>query len=191
MTGRLRPDDPLAAALANGAIIHSRAQEDNYKRGSVHLGVIVLPAALAVGEEVAASGKEIMKFKPTTPDLNHNFIQAVRSRRVGDLVSDMLQGHLSAVLVHLGNISHRVGKTLADGEIRQRIAGNRELSAAYQRFQAHLLANGVDLNKTPATLGAMLTFDPATERFVGEFSEQANRFVSREYRAPFVVPEKV
>jgi len=51
---------PLAAALANGAIIHSRAQEDNYKRGSVHLGVIVIPAALAVGEEVAASGKEII-----------------------------------------------------------------------------------------------------------------------------------
>ena len=138
-----------------------------------------------------ASGKEIRKFQPTTPDLNHNFIQAVRSRRAGDLVSDMLQGHLSAALVHLGNISHRVGKTMPDGEIRQRIAGNRELSAAYQRFQAHLLANGVDLDKTPATLGAMLTFDPDTERFVGEFSEPANQLVSREYRAPFVVPEKV
>ena len=37
----------------------------------------------------------------------------------------------------------------------------------------------------------MLTFDPETERFVGEFSQQANQLVSREYRAPFVVPEKV
>ena len=137
------------------------------------------------------SGKEIRKFKPTTPDLNHNFIQAVRSRRAGDLVSDMLQGHLSAALVHLGNISYRIGKTMPDGEIRERIAGNRELSAAYQRFQAHLLANGVDLDKTPATLGAMLTFDPDTERFVGEFSQAANQLVSREYRAPFVVPDKV
>ena len=136
-------------------------------------------------------GKEIVKFKPTTPDLSHNFIQAVRSRRGGDLVSDMLQGHLSAALVHLGNLSHRVGKTMPDREIRERIAGNRELSAAYERFQAHLAANGVDLDKTPATLGAMLTFEPDTERFVGEFSEQANRLVSREYRAPFVVPENV
>ena len=103
----------------------------------------------------------------------------------------MLQGHLSAVLVHLGNISHRVGKTMPDSEIRQRIDGDKELSAAYQRFHAHLLANGVDLDKTPATLGAMLTFDPDTERFVGEFSQAANQLVSREYRAPFVVPEKV
>jgi hypothetical protein len=137
------------------------------------------------------SGKEIKKFQPTTPDLNQNFIQVVCSRRASDLVSDALQGHLSAARVHLGNISHRVGKTLPDGEIRQRIAGNRELRAAYERFQTHLLANGVDLDKTPATLGAMLTFDPDTERFVGDFSEPANQLVSREYRAPFVVPEKV
>lgn len=138
-----------------------------------------------------ARGKEIRTFPPTTPKLNDNFIQAVRSRRGGDLMSDMLQGHLSAVLVHLGNISYRVGRTLPDGEIRQRIQGNRELSAAYQRFQAHLLANGVDLARTPATLGVMLTFDPNTERFIGEFSQPANQLVSREYRAPFVVPENV
>ena len=126
-----------------------------------------------------------------TPPLNHNFIQAVRSRRADDLVSDMLQGHLSAVLVHLGNISHRVGRSMPDREIGERIEGNKELSAAYQRFRAHLSANGVDLDQTPATLGAMLTFDPDTERFVGEFSEAANRLVSRQYRAPFVVPEEV
>jgi len=138
-----------------------------------------------------ANGQEIKKFQPTTPPLNENFIQAVRSRRVDDLVSDVLQGHLSAALVHLGNISHRVGRSLPDGEIRQRIAGNRELAAAYERFQAHLSANGVDLDKTPAILGAMLTFDPHSERFVGEFSEAANQLVTREYRAPFVVPEQV
>jgi hypothetical protein len=95
------------------------------------------------------------------------------------------------VLVHLGNISHRVGHSMPDREIRQRIEGNKELAAAYQRFREHLSANGVDLDRTPATLGAMLTFDPHTERFVGEFSEAANRLVSRQYRAPFVVPEEV
>jgi hypothetical protein len=76
-------------------------------------------------------------------------------------------------------------------EIRERIEGNKELAAAHERFQTHLAANGVDLDKTPATLGAMLTFDPDTERFRGEFSEEANQFLSREYRAPFLVPDKV
>lgn len=58
-------------------------------------------------------------------------------------------------------------------------------------MKAHLSANGVDLDRTPATLGAMLTFDAASERFVGEFSEAANRLVSRQCRPPFVVPEEV
>ena len=138
-----------------------------------------------------ASGKQIEEFKPTTPDLYQNFIQAVRSRRVGDLAADILQGHLSAALVHMGNISHRVGRTASDGEIRERIDGNKELAAAYERFKAHLSANGVDLDKASATLGAMLTFDPDTERFVGDFGAVANRFVSRQYRPPFVVPGKV
>jgi predicted dehydrogenase len=137
------------------------------------------------------AGKEIQTFKPTTPPLNQNFIDAVRSRREEDLVSDMLQGHLSAALVHLGNISYRIGRTLPSQEIRQRIAGNKELSAAYERLQVHLAANGVDLDKTPPTLGAMLTFNQDTERFEGEFSQAANALVSREYRAPFVVPEQV
>ncbi len=80
---------------------------------------------------------------------------------------------------------------MLDREIRERIAGNRELSAAYDRFHAHLSANGVDLDKTPATLGAMLTFDPDTERFVGEFGDAANQLISRDYRTRFVVAEKV
>ncbi len=184
--------------LANGVVGRDswgRGAMDSYK--GIPIGKVVHCehgyVISTVSSHVAfdASGNEIRKFQPTTPPLNRNFIDAVRSRRAGDVVSDMLQGHLSASLVHLGNISYRVGRTMPDREIRERIAGNPDLSDAYQRFQAHLLANGVDLDKTPATMGAMLTFDPETERFVGEFSQPANQLVSREYRTPFVVPETV
>jgi hypothetical protein len=138
-----------------------------------------------------SEGRQIQRFQPTTPDQGRNFIQAVRNRRADELVADILDGHLSALLVHLGNISHRAGTTLPDREIRERIAGTKELAAAYERFKAHLAANGIDLDKTPATLGAMLTFDADTERFVGEFNESANPFVSRQYRAGFVMPDHV
>jgi hypothetical protein len=47
----------------------------------------------------------------------------------------------------------------------------------------------VDLNATRATLGVFLEMDPKRERFRG--NEKANTFLTREYRAPFVVPEKV
>lgn len=40
-------------------------------------------------------------------------------------------------------------------------------------------------------MGPMLTFDPQQERFTGPFSETANRFVSRNYREPYVVSNEV
>jgi hypothetical protein len=62
---------------------------------------------------------------------------------------------------------------------------------SYERFQEHLSANGVDLKQTPKILGPWLEVDPESERFVGEFSAQANELVTRKYREPFVVPEHV
>lgn len=88
------------------------------------------------------------------------------------------------------NISHRLGEATTDGEIVERIGGRKDLAESFERFVAHLNANGVDLTKTRATLGAPLTMDPATERFTGEFSRQANALARPEYRDPFVVPEK-
>jgi hypothetical protein len=38
-------------------------------------------------------------------------------------------------------------------------------------------------------LGRQLTFDPAAERFVGD--TEANQMLKRNYRKPYVVPEKV
>ena len=135
--------------------------------------------------------KLIKEFDPTNPDMNSNFIEAVRSRRTDALEGDILQGHLSAALVHMANISYRLGKTAPSSQIKERISGQKELTSAYERFAGHLSANGIDLDKTPAILGPMLTMDSDRERFVGEFSEEANKLLSREYRKPFIVPEKV
>jgi len=40
-------------------------------------------------------------------------------------------------------------------------------------------------------LGRTLSFDPKTETFVGDGAKQANTFLTRDYRKPFVVPEQV
>ena len=82
-----------------------------------------------------------------TGELPHilNFIQAVRSRKPGDLNSDVLEGHLSATLCHLCNIAYRTRR--------------------------------------------QVIFDSAREDFPGD--AEANSFLSREYRYPFVVPEHV
>lgn len=159
----------------------------------VQIGVIVHceNGYVAGNKAFDKDGKPVREFKSTGPDLERNFIDVVRSRRAQDPRGDILQGHLSAALVHMGNISHRLGRTAPPGQIREQIKGHGELRDSFERFCAHLSANGIDLEKAPAVLGPMLTMDPAAERFTGEFAESANGLVSREYRRPFVVPETV
>ena len=50
---------------------------------------------------------------------------------------------------------------------------------------------GVKLQETSYQLGRTLTLDPKSERFIGEGADQANAFLTRHYREPFVVPAKV
>ncbi|HEQ60674.1 MAG TPA: Gfo/Idh/MocA family oxidoreductase, partial [Firmicutes bacterium] len=120
-----------------------------------------------------------------------NFIEAVRSRRQSDLTADILEGHLSSALCHMGNISHRLGRALPPEEIREKLKSEPEAVETFDRFQEHLAANGVDLAKSQATLGPWLKMNPVRERFTGPYAREANRLISRDYREPFVVPEKV
>ena len=133
-------------------------------------------------------GKQIKAFKGAT-DHFANFIEAVRSRKQSDLHADILEGHLSSALCHTGNISYRLGKTQSPEETRDAAKCNKDLAEALGRMEEHLAANKVDLQKTPATVGAVLRMDPQSERFVGNAA--ADKMLSREYRKPFVVPEKV
>ena len=74
-----------------------------------------------------------------------NFIEAVRSRKRESLNAEAEEGAISAVLVHLANISYRVGRTIH--------------------------------------------FDSRTMTCTGD--AEANTYLTRAYRQPYVVPEKV
>jgi predicted dehydrogenase len=80
-------------------------------------------------------------------DADHfqNFHDVVRSRRLSDLNCDVEEGHYSAALCHLANISYRLGRSL--------------------------------------------DFDPEKEEFPSD--QEANTLLTRAYRKPFVVPERV
>ena len=56
-------------------------------------------------------------------------------------------------------------------------------------MEEHLAANNVDLDVNRASLGVFLKMDPKTERFIG--NDKANELLRRDYRKPYVVPEKV
>jgi predicted dehydrogenase len=138
------------------------------------------------------AGNKIKQFKLTEGSGHHeNFIKAVRSRKVSDLNADVLEGHLSSALCHLGNISHRLGKPAWRRDILDAIGSNNALVETFERLQDHLLLNNVDLQQTPRILGPWLTVDGETETFTGQFSDQANKLLTREYREPFILPTEV
>ncbi|UCG48944.1 MAG: hypothetical protein JSU94_04005, partial [Phycisphaerales bacterium] len=136
-------------------------------------------------------GGLIKKFTSERISTKQNFVNVMRSRKTEELYTDALDGHLSCGLLHMANISYRIGKETPPGQIRETIRGNRLFAKAFDRIVAHLDDNGVDLKKTPAALGPMLEFDPDIERFIGQFNKKANKLVSRNYRKPFVVPQNV
>jgi hypothetical protein len=136
------------------------------------------------------SGKSVKKFNGKgSEDHFANFIKAVRSRRREDLNADILEGHLSSALCHLGNISYRLGKQADPDELRSALQQDTAATETLSRMEEHLAANGVDLKKTKLSMGPTLRFDPKAERFVG--NDQANELLSRPYRAPFIVPASV
>ena len=99
------------------------------------------------------------------------------------------------------NLGKEENKTRAASLGIQGFSGfkSAEKALEYQSFRPKLdsemtdllKAHSMDINQANLKLSKMLLIDPVSERFVGEGSEQANRFLKREYRAPFVVPEQV
>lgn len=55
-----RAATPEAAAFANAALMHARAQDDVYFPGLTHVGTIITPAVLGVGEQLASSGRDML-----------------------------------------------------------------------------------------------------------------------------------
>jgi predicted dehydrogenase len=131
-------------------------------------------------------GERIERFRGDG-DHFRNFLDAIRSGNRADLNADVLEGHLSSALCHIGNVSQRMGETRTASDVSAAMAGNALLAESADRLLAHLRANEVDVDSPTLTLGPWLELDPVSERFVN--NESANHFARREDREPFVVPQ--
>ncbi len=134
-------------------------------------------------------GKMVEELKGAGEDHFDNFLKAVRSRRIEDLNAEILEGHQSSALCHLGNISHRLGRPAAPREILEQLSARTihdEAAETFDRNRRHLKENGVDPEKSPLTLGPWLKIDAPRERFVDH--PRADALLTRTDRKPFVVP---
>ena len=120
-----------------------------------------------------------------------NFLNTMRNRKVSDLKAVVLEGHITASMIHSADISYRLAHCKPVEEIKKTIEGNDIMAESFERLLQHLKANEIDLAKNPIAIGPMLTFDTESEKFFGEDSFYANMYLSRNYRPPFVVPETV
>jgi predicted dehydrogenase len=135
-------------------------------------------------------GRVIKEFKGGG-DHYGNFLDAVRSRKAETLNSDAFQGHLSAALAHLANISYYLGEknkvSVKEAQAVLEKIGSRDHNiVTLNRTVRHFQDSGVDLGKYPMSMGPLLTFDPQKEVFIN--NDEANRILHREYREPFVCP---
>ena len=119
-----------------------------------------------------------------------NFIDCVRSRKQENLLADVQKAHYSAALCHLGNISYRLGQDTPGSAEPEGFPDNPQVKESInwirQGLQDFL---GYDLSKHSYQLGPKLAFDAEKEQFVG--NDEANKLLTRPYRAPFVVTEEV
>ncbi len=115
-----------------------------------------------------------------------NFIDCVRSRKREELNAEALEGHLSAIFCHLGNVSYRLGEPAPFKKKCDALGSDKDALGAFEEMKEHLRGHTkMDLDTSEYRLGRKLQYDGKTERFVGD--AEANELVTRNYRAPFVV----
>jgi predicted dehydrogenase len=127
-------------------------------------------------------------------DQNHfnNFVKAVRGGKSADLTCDVQEGHLSAALCHLANISYRLGSETPFASDIGAFGDCKDANDAVARMKEHLKGNGVDLAKAVGRVGPKLAIDVKKETITsrdGELAKKANDMLFREYRKGFEVKE--
>ena len=134
-------------------------------------------------------GKTIRSFSGNfgNPSHHENFIQAVRSRDAASLNADVEVGHHTSGWCNLANIAYRIGTNFSSENAS--MIESTEWSSLVQEMEKMLGNYSIQMDSGAIKLGPVLTIDPATERFVGPGSVEANALLKREYREPFVVPE--
>ena len=146
-------------------------------------------SSLSANTVYGPDGKLVEKITGENEDHFANFIKAVRSRKREDQNAEILEGHLSTAVVHVGNISEQLGHPASLNDITRQLESlevNENVVETFGLIRDHLTENDVNIEKNRLTLGPWLKIDSDSEQFAG--NPAADAFLTRNYRKPFVVP---
>ncbi len=125
-----------------------------------------------------------------TPGGNWNsFIAAVRAADPTMANGNALDAHYGCVLGHLMNNSYRLGEPIPFNAAAGQAFDNPDAVHHFEKLHA-IMRDGVGVaeNGTQYQLGKHLTFDPVTERFTGDFADQANALIKDADNPGFEIP---
>ena len=137
-------------------------------------------------------GEPVARAEPGRVSRGGNFeefFRCMRSRETEDFLWNLETAHYSSGLIHLANISYRLGTDVPFGSNAKPFGENAAANEAFERMRDHLKDNAVKLEETTYRVGRLLTFDARAERFVD--AAEADTLLTRPPRPPFVVPERV
>ncbi|MEN3942458.1 Gfo/Idh/MocA family oxidoreductase [Prosthecobacter sp. SYSU 5D2] len=136
-------------------------------------------------------GKSIEKFEnfQDGPDHMLNFINSCRE---GKLIKDVLHvshGYHAAALAHMANISYRLGKLVSNDEVKERLSNSKAALETFDHFVQNLVDNKIDPKAEQAQAGPWIEYDPKSEKFIGEFADEANKLAKGDYEKEFELPK--
>jgi hypothetical protein len=136
---------------------------------------------------------EKVKVEPgkVTPGGNWGaFVTACREGKPELANGNALDAHYGCVLGHLMNNSYRLGTTAPFNLKAGRFGDNKEAAEHFEKLHT-IMHDGVGVPEdgNQYTVGPWLTFDPATERHIGEMASEANRLIKDRNRPGFEIPE--
>lgn len=129
--------------------------EDGYLRGG-RGGMVV----------VAPDGRTILKRFPGDGGKPHagNFLQAVRENDPSYLTARIADAVTSASMMHLGNVSYRLGSLISEADLRRQVETNGDLLEIIDDQAGQLKAWGI--TEPDYQFGVTLRVDPERERIV-------------------------
>jgi len=141
------------------------------------------------GEAFDKSGKQIKEFKGNSGSGSHqkNFIEAVRKNDASILNADVEVGHHSTGWCNFANIAYQAGGKYSSDEAKE--LNLEQWTTLMKEMETHTAAHGIKLESDQISLSPMLELDVEEGRFVGDKKDVANKFIKREYRKGYEVPE--
>ena len=105
------------------------------------------------------------------------------------LNADVEVGHHSTGWCNLANVAFRAGNDFSRAMAKEVAESVPDVwKHLTDDMEQTLSAHGLDLESAGIKLSPLLNYDITTEKFVGPDAGSANRYLTREYRKPFVVP---